>query len=87
MNAIKQLIPHCLKIRKKVSFNTASEASYVYIMSGQKKLIKNAKIEKFKCDIMSHFKTLCNSKELSLLHSFIYTGFTVRGDGYQWSAD
>ena len=32
----------CLKITKKVSFNIASEASYVYILSGQK-LIKNAK--------------------------------------------
>ena len=32
----------CLKIAEKVSFNIASEASYVYILSGQK-LIKNAK--------------------------------------------
>ena len=32
----------CLKKKKKVSFNIASEASYVYILSGQK-LIKNAK--------------------------------------------
>ena len=31
-----------LKITEKVSFNIASEASYVYILSGQK-LIKNAK--------------------------------------------
>ena len=31
----------CLKIREKVSFNIASEASYVYILSGQK-FIKNA---------------------------------------------
>ena len=31
----------CLKITEKVSFNIASEASYVYILSGQK-LIKNA---------------------------------------------
>ena len=31
-----------LKIKEKVSFNIASEASYVYILSGQK-LIKNAK--------------------------------------------
>ena len=30
----------CLKITEKVSFNIASEASYVYILSGQK-LIKN----------------------------------------------
>ena len=35
----------------------ASEASYVY-MSGQK-LIRNAKIEKFKCDFLGNFKTLC----------------------------
>ena len=32
----------CLKITEKVLFNIASEASYVYILSGQK-LIKNAK--------------------------------------------
>ena len=32
----------CLKITGKVSFNIASEASYVYILSGQK-FIKNAK--------------------------------------------
>ena len=30
----------CLKITEKVSFNIASEASYLYILSGQK-LIKN----------------------------------------------
>ena len=32
----------CLKIKEKVSFNIASEASYVYILSRQK-LFKNAK--------------------------------------------
>ena len=32
----------CLKITENVSFNIASEASYVYILSGQN-LIKNAK--------------------------------------------
>ena len=32
----------CLKITEKVSFNISSEASYVYILSGQK-LIKQAK--------------------------------------------
>ena len=36
------LYAQCLKITEKVSFNIASEASYVYILSGQK-LIKNAK--------------------------------------------
>ena len=36
----------CLKITEKVSFNLASEASYVYILSGQK-LIKNAKMVNF----------------------------------------
>ena len=36
----------CLKITEKVSFNIASEASYVYILSGQK-LIKNAKNRQF----------------------------------------
>ena len=36
----------CLKITEKVSFNIASEASYVYILSGQK-LIKNAENGQF----------------------------------------
>ena len=36
----------CLKITEKVSINIASEASYVYILSGQK-LIKNAKNDPF----------------------------------------
>ena len=35
-------LPRCLKITEKVSFNIVSEASYVYILSGQK-LTKNAK--------------------------------------------
>ena len=35
-------LPRCLKVTEKVSFNNASEASYVYILSGQK-LFKNAK--------------------------------------------
>ena len=82
-----------LKITEKVSFNIASEASYVYILSGQKliknakngsilasflkleacgqtvlpdrsvligqKLVENAKNEKFKCDILGDFQTLC----------------------------
>ena len=82
----------CLKITEKVSFNIASEASYVYILSGQKliknaqkwcilasfwkpeacgqtvlpdrsvlisqKLVKNAKIENLKYDILGDFQTL-----------------------------
>ena len=36
----------CLKITEKVAFNIASEASYVYILSGQK-FIKNAKNGQF----------------------------------------
>ena len=36
----------CLKNSEKVSFNPASEASYFYILSGQK-LIKNAKNGQF----------------------------------------
>ena len=37
-----QTRPRCLKITEKVAFNLASEASYVYVLSGQK-LIYNAK--------------------------------------------
>ena len=36
----------CLKIIEKVSFNIASEASYIYILSGPK-LIKNGKNGQF----------------------------------------
>ena len=39
-------ITRCLKIIEKVSFNITSEASYVFIMSGQT-LIKNAKNGQF----------------------------------------
>ena len=31
-----QMMPQCLKITEKVSFNIASVASFVYILSGQK---------------------------------------------------
>ena len=36
MNRTDSSHPRCLKITEKVSFNMASEASYVYILSGQK---------------------------------------------------
>ena len=36
----------CLKVTEKVAFKIASQASYVYILSGQK-LIKNAKTSQF----------------------------------------
>ena len=37
-----QVSPQCLKITQNVAFKIASEASYVYVLSGQK-FIKNAK--------------------------------------------
>ena len=43
---LKEKITQCLKISEKVSFNVASEASYVYILSGQK-FIKNTKNGQF----------------------------------------
>ena len=55
----------CLKITEKVSFSSASEASYIYTLSEQKfsvsrqKLVENAKIEKSKWDILVDFQTLC----------------------------
>ena len=83
-------IAQCLKITEKVSSNIASEASYVYILSGQKsikkakhfgeflktwslrsnsatrqasfnrtKLVENAKIQKFKWDILGDFQMIC----------------------------
>ena len=41
-NSKKEPSARCLKITETVSFNFASEASWVYILSGQK-FIKNAK--------------------------------------------
>ena len=40
---VKAIVARCLKITEKVSFNIASEASYLYILSGQKlsKIAKN----------------------------------------------
>ena len=42
----ERLLSHCLKIAKKVAFKIASEASYVYILSGQK-FIKEAENDQF----------------------------------------
>ena len=44
--------PWCMKITEKVAFNIAREASYIYILSGQK-LIKNTKRQK--CFILASF--------------------------------
>ena len=41
-SGITQKIPQCLKIAENVSFYIVSEASYIYILSGQK-LTKSAK--------------------------------------------
>ena len=43
---VRPIESQCLKITEKVSFNIPSEASYVYILNGQK-LIKNAKNAQF----------------------------------------
>ena len=55
----------CLKITEKVSFKIASEASYVYILSGQK-LIQSAKNGDF-------------SKTLSLLSNSVTRHVTWKG--------
>ena len=55
----------CLKITEKVSFCSASEASYIYTLSEQKfsvsrqKLVETAEIEISKWDILVDFQTLC----------------------------
>ena len=46
LNKDSCLLIHCLKITQKVSFNIASEASYVYILSWQK-FSKNAENGQF----------------------------------------
>ena len=69
-----RILAQCLKITEKVSFNIASEASYDYILCGQK-FIENAKKwsicgqtvlpdrldlkgQKNGCDILSNFQTM-----------------------------
>ena len=42
------------------------------ILIGQQ-LVENAKIEKFKCDILSDFQTLCNRLEIWYCSFFVYT--------------
>ena len=53
----------CLKVTEKVSFNIASEASNIYILSDQELLIKNTKNGQFgkflKMRHLDDFQTLC----------------------------
>ena len=55
----------CLKITKKVSFNIASKANYVCILSGQK-LIKNAKCWSVMFCSTAHFLCSCTDRAASL---------------------
>ena len=52
-------LTRCLKFTEKVSFNIASEASYVYILKVDKKSSKMPKMTKFgeifKCDNLGNF--------------------------------
>ena len=48
-------LSQCLKIDQKVAFNTASEASYVYILSGQKSSLKMPKMVNF-CEFLENLK-------------------------------
>ena len=41
---MKSPLTQCLKITEKVAFNIASEASYVYILRGQKLIKKGQKL-------------------------------------------
>ena len=43
MNCLNSPFAQCLKITEKVTFNIASETSYVYILSGQKLSEKSQK--------------------------------------------
>ena len=56
----------CLKITEKVSFNIASEASYVYILSKQK-LIKNTK----KWSILTSFQTVLPGRSLLIRQKLV----------------
>ena len=69
----KLLLYNVWKSQKSLIYNIASEASYVYISSGQnwklsvkqcyqteQEIVENAKIEKFKWDIVGDFQTMWN---------------------------
>ena len=61
MGYMYRLESQCLKITEIVAFNIASEASYVYNLSGQK-LIKNAKNSQFGEFLkMRHFEGFSNT--------------------------
>ena len=59
----------CLKITEKVSFNIASEASYVYMLSGQK-LVKNAKNSQFFENLKLAVKECYKTKEKNQMRHF-----------------
>ena len=56
LGTIRYDVSQCLKITEKVAFNIVSEASYFYILSGQKFQFKNAKKNQ-----MKHFEQFSNS--------------------------
>ena len=53
------LMAQCLKITEKVSFNNASEASYVYILNGSKKpkMVNLASFETLKLEVKQNYQT------------------------------
>ena len=65
--------PWCLKITEKVSFSIASEASYVYILSGQK-FVKNAKNGQF----LRVFESLKLARQTVLPDMSILTGKKIK---------
>ena len=46
--SVKLIFTQCLKITENVSFNIASEASYVYIMSGQNSVTRQVTFDRTK---------------------------------------
>ena len=50
-NKNKKKLAQCLKIKEKVSFNIASEASFIYILIGQKFILKEKNGGKCHCNI------------------------------------
>ena len=72
---LKEYIAECLKITEKVSFNIASEASYVYILSGQK-LIKKAKNGPF-------WRVFENLAMFNETFSVIFKHGGIKGNGWK----
>ena len=71
----------CLKITEKVSFNIASEASYIYILSGQKLIYSKGFISSFQ---FWHFSSIFVQLELTSLVTLFDCKLQVLKNSPKW---